>query len=223
MAWRDDKARATLIREAAGSVQPGKTPADLCRASVRPHQPRGSCQLRCPVPGLPGGTGLGTRATAYDGQCRYPRDQSDHAGRARDFRARSSQRQHALPVRFDHGGARRAGYRSRAGRPPDHRRGARRARQTAAFLRRNAARGRQGRARKPDPFPHRPSRLRRRPPEADRRPCQDAQRRARLRYRLARHACPRRGSDQDPQLQSAAAADRRRRRSQPVPAMAVRR
>src|SRR3981189_3865414 len=26
MAWRDDKARATLIREAAGSVQPGKTP-----------------------------------------------------------------------------------------------------------------------------------------------------------------------------------------------------
>ena len=26
MAWRDDKARATLIREAAGSMQPGKTP-----------------------------------------------------------------------------------------------------------------------------------------------------------------------------------------------------
>jgi glutamate dehydrogenase len=26
MAWRDDKARATLIREAAGSIQPGKTP-----------------------------------------------------------------------------------------------------------------------------------------------------------------------------------------------------
>ena len=26
MAWRDDKARATLIRDAAGSVQPGKTP-----------------------------------------------------------------------------------------------------------------------------------------------------------------------------------------------------
>ena len=26
MAWRDDKARATLIREAAGSMQAGKTP-----------------------------------------------------------------------------------------------------------------------------------------------------------------------------------------------------
>src|SRR6266576_4197534 len=26
MAWRDDKARATLIREAAGSIQPGKAP-----------------------------------------------------------------------------------------------------------------------------------------------------------------------------------------------------
>ena len=26
MAWRDNKARATLIREAAGSLQPGKTP-----------------------------------------------------------------------------------------------------------------------------------------------------------------------------------------------------
>ena len=26
MAWRDDKARATLIRDAAGSVQPGKAP-----------------------------------------------------------------------------------------------------------------------------------------------------------------------------------------------------
>jgi NAD-specific glutamate dehydrogenase len=26
MAWRDDKVRATLIREAAGSMQPGKTP-----------------------------------------------------------------------------------------------------------------------------------------------------------------------------------------------------
>src|SRR5882762_11505574 len=26
MAWRDDKARATLIREAAGTMQPGKTP-----------------------------------------------------------------------------------------------------------------------------------------------------------------------------------------------------
>src|SRR5580700_10599040 len=26
MAWRDDKARATLIGEAAGNVQPGKTP-----------------------------------------------------------------------------------------------------------------------------------------------------------------------------------------------------
>src|SRR6266436_4825296 len=26
MAWRDDKARATLIREAAGNMQPGKTP-----------------------------------------------------------------------------------------------------------------------------------------------------------------------------------------------------
>lgn len=26
MAWRDDKARTTLIREAAGSMQPGKTP-----------------------------------------------------------------------------------------------------------------------------------------------------------------------------------------------------
>src|SRR5258708_11253535 len=26
MAWRDDKAPATLIREAAGSMQPGKTP-----------------------------------------------------------------------------------------------------------------------------------------------------------------------------------------------------
>src|ERR1700739_3534448 len=26
MAWRDDKARATLIREAAGSMQSGKTP-----------------------------------------------------------------------------------------------------------------------------------------------------------------------------------------------------
>src|SRR5258705_6385075 len=26
MAWRDDKARATLIREAAGSMQPGKAP-----------------------------------------------------------------------------------------------------------------------------------------------------------------------------------------------------
>src|SRR5258707_6129658 len=26
MAWRDDKARATLIRDAAGSMQPGKTP-----------------------------------------------------------------------------------------------------------------------------------------------------------------------------------------------------
>src|SRR5260370_35675573 len=26
MAWRDDKARSTLIREAAGSMQPGKTP-----------------------------------------------------------------------------------------------------------------------------------------------------------------------------------------------------
>src|SRR5437588_7990209 len=26
MAWREDKARATLIREAAGSMQPGKTP-----------------------------------------------------------------------------------------------------------------------------------------------------------------------------------------------------
>src|ERR1700716_2360020 len=26
MAWRDDKARATLVREAAGSMQPGKTP-----------------------------------------------------------------------------------------------------------------------------------------------------------------------------------------------------
>jgi glutamate dehydrogenase len=26
MAWREDKARTTLIREAAGSMQPGKTP-----------------------------------------------------------------------------------------------------------------------------------------------------------------------------------------------------
>ena len=26
MAWRDDKARTTLIREAVGSIQPGKTP-----------------------------------------------------------------------------------------------------------------------------------------------------------------------------------------------------
>ena len=26
MAWRDDKARATLIRDAAGNVQPGKSP-----------------------------------------------------------------------------------------------------------------------------------------------------------------------------------------------------
>src|SRR5882757_6565363 len=26
MAWRDDKARATLIREAAGSMRPGKAP-----------------------------------------------------------------------------------------------------------------------------------------------------------------------------------------------------
>src|SRR3984893_7651421 len=26
MAWRDDKARASLIREAAGSMQPGKSP-----------------------------------------------------------------------------------------------------------------------------------------------------------------------------------------------------
>jgi len=26
MAWRDARARATLIREAAGSMQPGKTP-----------------------------------------------------------------------------------------------------------------------------------------------------------------------------------------------------
>ena len=26
VSWRDDKARATLIRDAAGSVQPGKTP-----------------------------------------------------------------------------------------------------------------------------------------------------------------------------------------------------
>ena len=29
MAWRDDKARATLIREAAGSVQPGRPPGPL--------------------------------------------------------------------------------------------------------------------------------------------------------------------------------------------------
>ncbi len=61
-----------------------------------------------------------------------------------------------------------------------------------------------------------------RPPEADRQPHQDPEGRARLRHRLASHARSRRGGDQDPQLQSAAAADRRGRRSQPVPAMAVR-
>jgi phosphoribosylformylglycinamidine (FGAM) synthase-like enzyme len=38
MAWRDDKARATLIREAAGTMQPGKTPRPwrICHAPTNP-------------------------------------------------------------------------------------------------------------------------------------------------------------------------------------------
>ena len=42
MAWRDDKARATLIREAAGSMQPGKTPrafAELLFDHTKPARP----------------------------------------------------------------------------------------------------------------------------------------------------------------------------------------
>ena len=81
MAWRDDKARATLIREAAEACRRARRPA-LCRASVRPHQHRGPCQLRCRFPRLPGGTGLGTCAATHGGPCRYPRVQSDDAGRA---------------------------------------------------------------------------------------------------------------------------------------------
>jgi len=79
MAWRDDRARATLIREAAGSVQPSKAPRTFAEL-------------------LFGHTNLEDLAS-YDaaslaflaeqawehvqqrtmGRCRYPRDQSDHA------------------------------------------------------------------------------------------------------------------------------------------------
>src|SRR5258706_14529439 len=124
MAWRDDKARVTLNREAAGSMQPVKTPRafaellfDHTNSEDLVNYDAASLAFLAEQ--------TWEHAATHGRQCRYSRYQSDDAGRARDFRSRSSQRQYAFPGRFHYGGARRAGNRGHAGRPPDHRRGAR--------------------------------------------------------------------------------------------------
>ena len=48
--WRDDKARATLIHEAAANVQPGKAPRSFAEHLFGQHQSGGPRRLRCGLP-----------------------------------------------------------------------------------------------------------------------------------------------------------------------------
>ena len=104
MAWRDDKARATLIRDAAGSVPPGKSP----RAFAEPLFSYTNIE---DLDNFDAASLALLAEQAWEHVQRRTAGSADirvvnptFAERARDFRARDSQRQHAFPVRLHYGG-----------------------------------------------------------------------------------------------------------------------